>query len=95
MACHLTLKEREVIVHMHRAGKLRAQIALRLGRSKSTIFRETRRNPSRSGYWAVAVQRKAERRRRERPRVGKLQRREPVGRSPRRVGTERRNYHLQ
>ncbi len=74
MASHLTLEEREVIAHMHRAGKLQTQIALRLGRSKSTISRELRRNRSRNGYWAVAAQRKAQRRRSQRPWVAKLER---------------------
>jgi len=59
---------------MHRAGKPQTRIAERLGRSKSTVSRELRRNRSRSGYWAVAAQRKAERRRRERPWVAKMQR---------------------
>jgi transposase, IS30 family len=74
MASHLTSEEREVIAHMHRAGKTLAQIAERLGRSKSTISRELRRNRSRNGYWAMAAQRKAERRRSERPWVAKMQR---------------------
>ena len=74
MASHLTLEEREIIAHMHRAGKMQTQIADRLGRSKSTISRELRRNRSRNGYWAVAAQRKAERRRSERPWVAKMQR---------------------
>ena len=74
MANHLTLEEREVIAHMHRAGKMQTQIAERLGRSKSTISRELRRNRSRNGYWAVAAQRKAQRRRSKRPWVAKLQR---------------------
>ena len=74
MASHLTLEEREVIAHLHRAGKMQTQIADRLGRSKSTISRELRRNRSRNGYWAVAAQRKARRRRSERPWVGKMQR---------------------
>jgi IS30 family transposase len=74
MASHLTLEEREVIAHMHRAGKLQTQIADRLGRSKGTISRELRRNRSRNGYWAVAAQRKAERRRSERPWVAKMER---------------------
>jgi len=74
MASHLTLEEREVIAHMVRAGKLQAQIADRLGRSKSTISRELRRNRSRNGYWAVAAQRKAERRRSERSWVAKMER---------------------
>jgi IS30 family transposase len=76
MAGHLTLEEREVIAQMHRAGKSQTRIAERLGRSKSTVSRELRRNRSRNGYWAVAAQRKAERRRRERPWVAKMQRQE-------------------
>ena len=74
MASHLTLEEREVIAHMHRAGKMQTQIARRLGRSKSTVSCELRRNRSRNGYWAVAAQRKAERRRSERPWVAKMER---------------------
>ena len=74
MANHLTLEEREVIAHMHRAGKMQTQIADRLGRSKSTISRELRRNRSRNGYWTVAAQRKAQRRRSERPWTAKMQR---------------------
>jgi IS30 family transposase len=74
MASHLTLQEREVIAHMHRAGKRQTQIADRLGRNKSTISRELQRNRSRNGYWAVAAQRKAERRRSERPWVARMQR---------------------
>jgi transposase, IS30 family len=74
MANHLTLEEREVIAQMQRVGKMQTQIADRLGRSKSTISRELRRNRSRNGYWAVAAQRKAERRRSERPWTAKMQR---------------------
>ena len=74
MASHLTLEEREVIAHMHRVGKMQTQIAERLARNKSTISRELRRNRSRNGYWAVAAQRKAQRRRSERPWVAKLKR---------------------
>lgn len=57
---------------MQRAGKMQTQIALRLGRSKSTISRELRRNRSRNGYWAVAAHRKAQKRRSRRPWVNKL-----------------------
>lgn len=74
MASHLTLDEREVIAQMQRAGKSQAQIAERLGRSKSTVSRELRRNRSRNGYWAAAAQRKAQRRRSERRWVAKMQR---------------------
>jgi len=41
MAGHLTLEEREIIAHEHRAGKMQTQIADRLGRSKSTISRRS------------------------------------------------------
>ena len=74
MAGHLTLEEREIIAHKHRAGKMQTQIADRLGRSKSTISRELRRNRSRNGYWAVAAEWKGRRRRSERPWVAKMQR---------------------
>jgi len=74
MASHLSLEEREVIAHMHRAGSTQTQIADRLGRHKSTISRELRRNRSPNGYWAVAAQRKAGRRRSERPWKAKMDR---------------------
>lgn len=76
MVGHLTLEEREVIAHMHGTGKLQVQIADRLGRSKSTISRELRRNRSRNGYWAVAADRKAQTRRSQRPWISKLERAE-------------------
>jgi len=74
MAGHLTLEEREIIAHEHRAGKMQTQIADRLGCNKSTISRELRRNRSRNGYWAVAADGKAQLRRSERPWVAKMQR---------------------
>jgi IS30 family transposase len=74
MASHLTVEEREIIAHMHRAGKMQTQIADRLCRSKSTISRELRRNRSRNGYWALAAQRKADRRRSARPWTAKTRR---------------------
>jgi IS30 family transposase len=76
MACHLTVEEREVIACMHRAGKMQTQIADELGRDKSTISRELRRNRSRNGYWGQAAQRRAEQRRSERPYCPKMQRAE-------------------
>ena len=74
MAHHLTLEEREVIARMRSSGRSQTEIARRLGRADSTISRELQRNRSRNGYWAVAAQKKAETRRRRRPRVCKLQR---------------------
>jgi len=74
MAHHLTLEEREVIAHMRSRCQKPTEIAQRLGRADSTISRELQRNRSRNGYWAVAAQKKADARRRDRPRVRKLQR---------------------
>ena len=74
MAVHLTPEEREIIAQMHWDGKMQTQIADRLGRDKSTISRELRRNRSRNGYWAVAADGKARLRRSERPWVAKMQR---------------------
>lgn len=74
MVRHLTSEEREVVARMHSAGEIQAEIARRLGRDASTISRELQRNRSRNGYWAVAAQKKADARRRQRPRVCKLQR---------------------
>jgi IS30 family transposase len=74
MAHHLTLEEREVIAHMHSRGRKPTEIARRLGRADCTITRELQRNRSHNGYWAVAAQKKADARRRRRPRVCKLQR---------------------
>jgi IS30 family transposase len=76
MAHHLTVEEREVIAQMRSAGRNQAEIAVRLRRAASTISRELRRNRSRNGYWAVAAQKKADRRCSQRRRTCKLQRRE-------------------
>lgn len=74
MKGNLTLDEREIIAHLHRNGTVQVEIAKRLGRDKSTISRELRRNRSRNGYWAAAAQRKADTRRRERPWTPKMER---------------------
>ncbi len=74
MASHLTADEREIIAQMHHDGNSQTRIAERLGRDKSTVSREPRRNRSRNGYWAVAAQRKAEQRRSGRPWVAKMDR---------------------
>jgi len=71
MAHHLTLEEREVIARMRSRRQTTAEIAGRLGRAYSTIWRELRRNRSRNGYWATAAQKRADARRR-RPRRHKL-----------------------
>lgn len=71
----LSLEEREVLAQMHVAEHPQRAIAARLGRSRSTISRELRRNGQADGrYWAVAAQRQAAARRRLRPLVRKLER---------------------
>jgi IS30 family transposase len=76
MPSHLSLEEREIIARMKHEGSSQTAIAQRLGRNKGTISRELERNKSRNGYWAVAGQKKAERRRSERLWTPKLKRRE-------------------
>lgn len=74
MAKHLTIQEREVISQM-RYGRRKARgIARRLGRHRSTVYRELSRNRDSRGYSAVRAQRRADRRRRQRPLVRKMDR---------------------
>lgn len=69
----LSMEEREVISQMFAAGHARATIAARLRRPRCTIGRELKRNARDDGsYSAVAAQRKAEARRRNRPLIRKL-----------------------
>jgi IS30 family transposase len=71
----LSMEEREVVSQMWAAGHSRKAIAIRLGRAKSTIGRELKRNGREDGsYSAVAAQQQAIRRRRERPLIRKLER---------------------
>jgi IS30 family transposase len=74
MAQHLNMEEREVISQMRYAGSRQAAIARRLGRCRSTISRELRRNSAESGYLAVTAQRLADQRRAERPLTRKMER---------------------
>jgi len=64
MATHLKAEEREVVSQMLAAGATRKAIAERLGRDRSTIYRELRRNGLRGLYCAVHAQACATRRRR-------------------------------
>jgi transposase, IS30 family len=61
---HLRPEEREVLSQMLAAGASRKSIAAQLGRDRSTISRELRRNGVRGMYLAVDAQQVAERRRR-------------------------------
>lgn len=53
---HLTLSEREVIAQSLAAGKNQSQIARALGRDRSTISRELRRNGMNTGYFPVQAE---------------------------------------
>jgi IS30 family transposase len=69
------MEERETVSQMWVAGHSRKAIAERLGRHKSTLGRELKRNGQADGsYSAVAAQQKAGVRRRARPLVRKLER---------------------
>ena len=57
MASHLTLKEREVLYRMNKAGKSKSEIAETLGRDRSTIYREITRNTGGRGYRPKQAQR--------------------------------------
>jgi len=59
---HLRVEEREVISQMYAAGKSKAQIGKALGRDRTTISRELRRNGLKGLYVAVDAQRLAEKR---------------------------------
>ncbi|MGH2958963.1 MAG: IS30 family transposase [Solirubrobacterales bacterium] len=75
MALHLTAEEREVVSQMLYAKASKAEIARRLQRDRSTIFRELERNSCGGRYSAVQAQRRAEERhRRARQRSRKMNR---------------------
>jgi IS30 family transposase len=74
MASHLTIEEREVISQMRYGGRTARGMARRLGRHRSTIYREFARNRDSRGYSAVRAQRHADERRRNRPLVRQLDR---------------------
>ena len=72
MANHLTLEERDRIAECRHRGADQKEIAAAIGRSRATISRELRRNAAKDNYYAAQAQRQAERRRRERPLVRKM-----------------------
>jgi IS30 family transposase len=72
MASHLTLEERDRIAHLRHRGADQKEIAAAIGRCPSTVSRELRRNRTEGEYYAAQAQRKADRRRRERPLVRKM-----------------------
>jgi len=72
MASHLTMEERDRIAQWRCQHASQTEIAQALGRSPATISRELRRNRTGREYYAAQAQRESERRRRERPLVGKI-----------------------
>ncbi len=72
MAHHLTLEERDRIAQLRHQGADQKEIAEAVGRCPSTISRELHRNCTAGEYYAAQAQREAERRRRERPLVRKM-----------------------
>lgn len=62
---HLKIEDREKITRMHLLKESQAKIAMALGKSKSTISRELRRNRTKSNeYWPDIAQSKSKERRR-------------------------------
>src|SRR5262245_4708895 len=74
MAHQLTPEERERLCLLKAQGKNQSQIARCLGRDRSTISRELRRNRVGDHYYALAAQLQAETRRRQRPLTRKMER---------------------
>lgn len=72
MAEHLTIEERDRIAELVHRSADQKEIAAALGRARSTISRELRRNRTGEEYYAAQAQQQAERRRRERPLVRKM-----------------------
>ena len=68
---YLSLAEREEIMILHAQGLSNAEIADRLGRNRSTIWRELARNSTAGGYRASTAQHAAEQRA-KRPKPAKL-----------------------
>jgi len=73
MSDHLKPEERDRIAQLLHQGASRAEIALALGRHKTTIGRELVRNRAGDDYLAGQAQEASERRRRERPLVRKME----------------------
>lgn len=64
---HFTAEEREIISQMLFAHESKEKIAKRLGRNRSSIFREIKRNGQPGEYQAAAAQKRADARRKQRP----------------------------
>jgi len=74
MAKHLNMEERVRLSELHAQLKSQGQMAAALGRHKSTISRELKRNRVKFAYCAVTAQTMAQKRRQERPLTPKIER---------------------
>jgi transposase, IS30 family len=63
MAIHLTFEERQFLYRLKKKGKSNTEIAELMGRDRSTIYRELKRNAGQRGYRPKQAQRLAEERR--------------------------------
>ncbi len=63
MADHLTSAERRILYRLNKKGKSKVEIAELMGRHRSTIYRELRRNRGQRGYRPKQAQRLADQRR--------------------------------
>lgn len=72
MASHLTLQERKFLYRLNKRGRTKAEIAELMGRHRSTICRELRRNSGQRGYRPKQAQRLAKERRQACRRAHKL-----------------------
>ena len=63
MASHFTFCEREILYRLLKAKKSKSEIAKLMGRDRSTIYREIKRNTGHRGYRPKQAQRKADERR--------------------------------
>jgi len=72
MSKQLTVEERDRLAQLWYHGATQMEVAMALGRSPATISRELHRNRTGDGYYAAQAQRMAERRRRDRPVVRKM-----------------------
>ena len=63
MANHLTFQERQFLYRLKRKGKANPEIAELMGRDRSTIHRELKRNAGQRGYRPKQAQRLADERR--------------------------------
>ena len=76
MASHLTLQERELLYRLKKQGRAKTEIAELMGRDRSTIYRELRRNSGQRGYRPKQAHRLAGERREACRRPRKLDNRE-------------------